>query len=66
MKGVRELEHAVKNMGFIGAHFYPHWFELPPDHAKYYPFYTKCCELGVPIQMQVGQSMVYATDVPMP
>ena len=62
MKGVRELEHAVKDLGFIGAHFYPHWFELAPDHAKYYPFYAKCVELDVPIQMQVGQSMIYAPD----
>ncbi|MFM7432047.1 MAG: amidohydrolase family protein, partial [Gammaproteobacteria bacterium] len=52
MSGVRALEDAVKHMGFIGAHLYPHWFDLPPDHAKYYPFYAKCCELGVPIQMQ--------------
>ena len=62
---VRALEDAVKNMGFIGAHVYPHWFDLPPDHAKYYPFYAKCVELGVPIQMQVGQSMVYAKEAPM-
>ena len=65
MNGVRALEDAVKNMGFIGAHVYPHWFDLPPDHAKYYPFYAKCVELGVPIQMQVGQSMVYAKEAPM-
>ena len=65
MNGVRELELAVKSYGFIGAHLYPHWFELAPDHAKYYPFYTKCVELGVPIQMQVGQSMVYAPERPL-
>ena len=65
MNGVRALEDAVKNMGFIGAHLYPHWFDLPPDHAKYYPFYAKCCELGVPIQLQVGQSMVYSKEAPM-
>lgn len=64
MDGVRELEHAVKELGFIGAHLYPHWFELAPDHAKYYPFYAKCCELGVPIQMQVGQSLIYSKDFP--
>ncbi len=64
MNGVRAFEDAVTNMGFIGAHLYPHWFELAPDHAKYYPFYAKCWELGVPIQMQVGQSMVYAKDFP--
>ena len=62
MEGVRKFEWAVKDLGFIGAHFYPHWFEIPPNHAKVYPFYAKCCELDVPIQMQVGQSMVYSKE----
>ena len=65
MEGVRELERAVSKFGFIGAHVYPHWFELAPDHAKYYPFYAKCVELGVPIQIQVGQSLIYSPDNPM-
>ena len=60
MEGVRALEDAVKNRGFIGAHLYPHWFELAPNHAKYYPFYSKCIELNIPIQMQVGQSLIYS------
>jgi len=64
MNGVRAFEEAVRDMGFIGAHLYPHWFELAPDHAKYYPFYAKCVELDVPIQMQVGQSLLYAKDFP--
>jgi predicted TIM-barrel fold metal-dependent hydrolase len=59
MAGVRLLEKGVKEYGFIGAHFYPHWFELAPDHAKWYPFYAKCVELDVPVQLQVGQSMLY-------
>jgi predicted TIM-barrel fold metal-dependent hydrolase len=62
MDGVRALEHAVKELGFIGAHAYPHWFELAPDHARWYPFYAKCVELDVPIQIQVGQSLIYAPD----
>ncbi|MFN6954945.1 MAG: amidohydrolase family protein [Acetobacteraceae bacterium] len=65
MRGVRELERAVREYGFIGAHFYPHWYELPPDHAKWYPFYAKCCELDVPVQLQVGQSMVYDPSYPL-
>jgi predicted TIM-barrel fold metal-dependent hydrolase len=65
MRGVRELERAVRDHGFIGAHAYPHWFELPPDHAKWYPFYAKCCELDVPVQLQVGQSMVYDPSYPL-
>jgi predicted TIM-barrel fold metal-dependent hydrolase len=62
MDGVRELEYAVRELGFIGAHLYPHWFDLAPDEAKYYPFYAKCVELDIPIQMQVGQSMIYSKE----
>lgn len=64
MRGVRELEKAVREYGFIGAHLYPHWFELAPDHARYYPFYAKCVELDVPIQLQVGQSLIYDKSFP--
>jgi predicted TIM-barrel fold metal-dependent hydrolase len=64
MNGVRALEKAVREDGFIGAHLYPHWFELAPDHARYYPFYAKCVELDVPIQLQVGQSLIYDKSYP--
>jgi uncharacterized protein len=56
MKGVRKLEAAVKEYGFIGAHVYPHWFRTPPNDKIYYPFYAKCCELDIPIQIQIGHS----------
>ena len=62
MAGLRALEDAVRNQGFIGAHAYPHWFELPPDNARWYPFYAKCCELGIPLLTQVGQSLIYAPE----
>jgi len=65
MNGVRALEKAVREYGFIGAHGYPHWFELAPDHAKWYPFYAKCVELDIPIQLQVGQSLVYEPRRPL-
>lgn len=64
MDQVRELQHAIEDLGFIGAHSYPHWFETPPDHARYYPLYAKCVELDVPIQLQVGQSLVYTKSYP--
>lgn len=50
------MEAAVREHGFVGAHLYPHWFGKPPDHRIYYPFYAKCAELGVPLQIQVGHS----------
>ena len=65
MNGVRAFERAVRELGFIGAHFYPHWFELAPDHARWYPFYAKCVELDVPVQLQVGQSLVYDPGRPL-
>ena len=60
MEGLRDLENAVNEMGFVGAHLYPHWCELPPNHRKYYPYYAKCSELGIPIMMQVGHNLVYS------
>jgi uncharacterized protein len=54
--GVRRLEHAVTELGFVGAHSYPHWFGLSPADRRYYPFYWKCIELDVPVQIQVGQA----------
>lgn len=65
MRGVRALERAVRDDGFVGAHLYPHWFELAPDNARYYPFYAKCIELDVPIQMQVGHALRYTSDRPL-
>jgi hypothetical protein len=64
MDGLRAFEDAVRGMGFIGAHAYPHWFETPPDHARWYPFYAKCVELDIPVQLQVGQSLVYDRRAP--
>lgn len=57
---LRELDHAVRGLGFVGAHLYPHWFGLAPDHAKYYPIYARCAELGIPIMMQIGHNLVYS------
>ena len=31
MKGLARLEYAIRELGFVGAHLYPHWFELAPD-----------------------------------
>ena len=66
MQGLRDLEHAVKEYGFVGAHLYPHWCELAPDAALYYPYYAKCCELDVPIMMQVGHNLVYSRERRLP
>lgn len=63
---LRELEHAVKDLGFVGAHYYPHWFDMAPDHPYVMPINAKCAELGIPIMMQVGQNLVYRRDLRLP
>lgn len=60
VEGLRDLDRAVKEYGFVGAHFYPHWFGLAPDHAKWYPYYARCEELGIPVMLQVGHNLVYS------
>ena len=66
IKGLKELDVAIKEYGFVGGHLYPHWFSEAPDSAIYYPYYARCAELGVPIMMQVGHCLVYQQDRRLP
>ncbi len=61
-----KLDKAVREYGFVGAHIYPHWFGKPPNHAVYYPFYARCAELGIPVQIQVGHSMQWFLETVAP
>lgn len=56
MEGVREVERAVKDFGFKGVYIHTYGFGIPLDDRLYYPFYAKCCELNIPVFMQVGHS----------
>lgn len=56
-KGVREFERLVKEHGFKGIHIHPHGYNMPPDHAFYFPFYAKCQELGVPAVISMGHTL---------
>jgi predicted TIM-barrel fold metal-dependent hydrolase len=64
--GLKELDRAVHDYGFVGAHLYPHWFGQAPDAAIYYPYYARCAELGIPIMMQVGHCLVYQSSFRLP
>ena len=61
-----ELDEAVVEMGFVGAHYYPHWFDMAPDDARMYPIYARCVELDIPIMMQVGHNLIYQRDRRLP
>lgn len=54
METIRYIDHAVTHLGFKGVHCYPHWWGIPVNDRLYYPIYSKCAELGVPIALQVG------------
>jgi predicted TIM-barrel fold metal-dependent hydrolase len=66
MKQLYELEQAVHEYGFVGAHYYPHWFDIAPDHPYMFPIYAKCIELDIPIMMQVGHNLIYQRDRRLP
>ena len=53
---VRELRRCVRELGFKGVRVLPWLWELPPTHARFYPIYSECCELGVPFCTQVGHT----------
>jgi predicted TIM-barrel fold metal-dependent hydrolase len=56
MEGVKALERAVKDHGFICAHLHHYGFGLRPDDKAFFPFYAKCVELDVPLMVQMGHS----------
>jgi hypothetical protein len=53
---VREIRRCVRELGFKGIRVLPWLWELPPTHARFYPVYAECCEVGVPFCTQVGHT----------
>jgi predicted TIM-barrel fold metal-dependent hydrolase len=53
---VREVRRCVRELGFRGIRALPWLWQLPPTHARFYPVYAECCELGVPFCTQVGHT----------
>ena len=55
-EAVKEIRRCVRELGFKGIRVLPWLWELPPTHARFYPVYSECCELGVPFCTQVGHT----------
>jgi predicted TIM-barrel fold metal-dependent hydrolase len=53
---VRELDRAVRQLGFKALRVVPWLWKLPPNDKLYYPLYVKCVELGIPFCTQVGHT----------
>lgn len=56
MDGVRALERAVRDHGFVAAQLHHYGYNLRPDDKSFYPFYAKCVELDIPLMVQMGHS----------
>ena len=53
---VRELDRAVRELGFKALRVVPWLWKLPPNDRLYYPLYVKCVELDIPFCTQVGHT----------
>lgn len=49
MAAVKETEHAVKDLGMKGIAIDPYLAHISPAEARFYPLYSKCCELGAAV-----------------
>jgi predicted TIM-barrel fold metal-dependent hydrolase len=56
VEAVRQLEHAVRNLGFKALRVVPWLWNRPPNDKLYFPLYVKCIELGIPFCTQVGHT----------
>lgn len=54
MAAVRALERGFRDSGVRMARVLALETQAPYDHPMYYPVYAKCCELGIPISVNVG------------
>ena len=55
-EAVREIRRCVRDLGFKAIRVLPWLWEIPPTHARFYPVFNECCELGVPFCTQVGHT----------
>lgn len=54
MSAIAELKASVEDLGMRGAAVDPYLAQIYANDAKYYPIYSKCCELEVPIVFTTG------------
>jgi len=54
--GVDRAREIAARPWVVALHTHTHSFDLPFDHADYYPYYALAHELGLPFVMQAGTS----------
>lgn len=63
MTALRELEHAVKNLGLIGLNLQCFEHKLAINDPRMYPLYAKCIELGIPVNIHCGTNFSDVTSM---
>jgi hypothetical protein len=56
LEAVRELDCAVRELGFKALRVVPWLWNRPPNDKFYFPLYVKCIELDIPFCTQVGHT----------
>ena len=56
MAAVRDIRNWVDGTQFVGVRIVPWLWGLPPNDRRYYPIYTCCVDLGVPVCTQIGHT----------
>lgn len=54
MDAIRELEHAVKELGLRGLNIQCFESKVAVNDPKLYPLYAKCIELDIPVNVHIG------------
>jgi len=63
MAAIRELEHAVKDLGLRGLNLQCFEHKLRINDAKLYPLYAKCIELDIPVNIHCSTNFSTATSM---
>lgn len=53
---VKDLDHAIRELKLRGLKLHPQVQGFEPNNREYYPIYSKCVELDVPITFHTGST----------
>jgi predicted TIM-barrel fold metal-dependent hydrolase len=56
MAAIAELRRCVSDLRFVGLRIVQWLWDLPPTHRLYYPLFAECCQLDIPVCLQVGHT----------
>jgi predicted TIM-barrel fold metal-dependent hydrolase len=63
MAAVRELEHAIKDLGLKGCYVNPWYHQIKANDRRYYLLYEKCAELNIPVSLHTASSLDYTISM---